>query len=148
MSVYDLRADLDHVRAMQDASLHRQDAGLMPDPHLVGTDEWWSDITDERTPTVTVLGTVTRVWWGSMGDWPMFEVTASSGQRSEWTRAGDYARYVVGLMVKLRYVVQRYKEGVQLASFQDGTTELVLSVDLEASDERSPREVPGPFASG
>ena len=143
--VYDLREDLDRVRAMQDASLHRPDMGLLPDPHLVGTPAWWSAIKKGRRTAVTVEGTITRIWWGRMGAWPEFALSSADGEKSAWTREGDFTRYVVGLRARAAYVVQRFKEGVQLARQGDPTTRLVLAIAIEHSDQRLPSDVPGPF---
>ena len=143
--VYDLREDLNRVRAMQDASLHRPDMGLLPDPHLVGTPAWWSAIKKGRPTAVTVEGTITRIWWGQDGC--LAGVRAQLGRRRKvrMDSRGDYTRYVVGLRARAAYVVQRFKEGVQLARQGDPTTRLVLAIDIEHSDQRSPSDVPGPF---
>src|SRR4029077_9536765 len=39
-------------------------------------------------------GIVSRVYWGSMGEWPECEITDDDGAKSTWTREGDLARYV------------------------------------------------------
>lgn len=133
---------------MQEASLYRSDVGLEPDPYLVGSSEWWTAIDSGEIPRVIVTGTIARVWWGSMGDWPMFSIEQSGGDVADWTREGDYTRYVEGLAVRLTYVTQQFKDAVPTATPGDAHTRLVLAVELELSDERSTAEVPGPFKSG
>jgi len=119
--------------------------GLKPDPHLVGSDEWWAGVASGETPRTVVNGTITRVFWASMGDWPMFTIASDGGDIADWTREGDHTLYVEGLAVQLTYVVQLFKDSVQLARLGDRTTRLVITIDLEHSDERSPATAPGPF---
>jgi len=110
--IYDLRADKAHVRAMQEATKKRPDAGLAPDPALVGSWRWWRAIDSGRFPSTTVEGRIVRVFWASMGDWPMFTLESADGTTSDWTREGDYTRYVEGLEVRLQYVRQRFKDSI------------------------------------
>jgi len=66
---------------------------------------------------------------GSMGDWPEFELTTSSGDRSNWTREANsvdlVGRYVEGCVVELDYVIQRHR----IKSWDGGgETKLVLEI--------------------
>lgn len=144
--VYDLRADKMHVRHMQEATRKRPDVGLAPIPALVGSWRWWRAITSGRYPSTVLDGTIAKVYWGSMGDWPMFTLRTAEGQTSDWTREGDPTRYAEGLQVRLQYVVQRFKESVPDHSI-GGTreTNLVIRTWIEASDMRSDAVGPGPF---
>jgi hypothetical protein len=133
---------------MQEASLFRPDAGLKPDPHLVGSDEWWAAVESGQIRRVVVVGAIARVFWGSMGDWAMFTIEpGDGGDATDWTREGDYTRYAVGLAVRLTYVIERFKDTVPLARLGDASTRLVITIDLEQSDQRSPADVAGPFAT-
>jgi hypothetical protein len=145
--VYDLRADKLRVRHMQEATKTRPDVGLAPVPALVGTWRWWRTINSGRLPSTTLEGTVARVYWGSMGDWPMFTLRTTAGETSDWTREGDHTRYVEGLAIRLQYVVQFYKESIPEKNLPRGTRErkLVIRIWLEASDLRSELDGPGPF---
>lgn len=142
--IYDLRRDTVRVRQLQAASQGRPDVGLLPDPHLVGSWRWWRGIAKGSLPTVEVEGTVDRVFWGSMGDWPMFAIRSAAGELTEWTREGDVALYVPDQRVRLQYVVQRYKPGVAWMN-DDNTSRLVIRIWLEPTDRRSDSVGPGPF---
>src|ERR1041384_4460051 len=91
--VYDLRADEEQLEQMQKVSLDDEsDGGLAPDP-LVGGPEWWDEIEMGRRRTFRIEGTIERVYFGSMGDWPLFSIHGLDGSVSEWTREGDARRY-------------------------------------------------------
>jgi len=143
--VYDLKADKAHVRAMQEATRSRPDAGLAPDPALVSSWRWWRAIKSGRYPSTILEGRIVRVFWASMGDWPMFTLESADSERSDWTREGDYTRYVEGLEVRLQYVVQRFKNSIPDRSLVSRDTKLVTRVWIEPSDRRSSSHVPGPF---
>jgi hypothetical protein len=143
--VYDLRENVSHIAQVQEATLHRRGFGLQPIPALFGSDEWWAALGTPRLPLHSVTGTIARVFWGSMGDWPEFVLKADDSTETTWTREGDYTRYVEGLRCEVRYVVQRSKE--------DGPTakmgwpldhNVVTKILVEESDLRSPKEPPGP----
>jgi hypothetical protein len=143
--VYDLRTDTLHVRHMQEASLRRPDIGLSTSPALIGSDQWWEMAEDGRLVTHEMSGKITKVYWASMGDWPEFELTSADG-RSNWTRQGDYTRYVEGLQVRLAYVLHAWKHPNQYGL---GThAKQVTFVDVEESLERSDPRVPGPGGIG
>lgn len=146
--VYDLRADKVHVRHMQEATRTRPDVGLAPIPALVGSWRWWRAINSGRYPSTILEGTIAKVYWGSMRDWPMFTLRTVDGDTSDWTREGDHTRYVEGLAVRLQYVVQRYKDSVPDRTLGGKReTNLVIRTWLEASDLRSDATGPGPFGS-
>ncbi len=144
--VYDLKADPERLAAMQRATLERSDIGLSASPAVVGTPGWWDALRGGGLPDVTVEGTVARVFWGSMRDWPMFELLADDGERTEWTRLGEIARYVEGLRARIRYTRHPWKvperHGLGAAST------VVIEIDLELSDLRSDPRAPGPGGVG
>jgi hypothetical protein len=144
--IYDLRADKAHVRAMQEATKKRPHAGLAPDPALVGSWRWWRAIDSGRYPSTIVEGRIAKVYWASMGDWPMFTVVSSDGPTSDWTREGDFTRYVEGLGVRLQYVLQRFKDSIPAAALGGNhETKVITRIWIEPSDRRSSLEVSGPF---
>jgi hypothetical protein len=137
--VYDLRADEEQLEQMQKVSLDDEsDGGLAPDP-LVGGPEWWDEIEMGRRRTFRIEGTIERVYFGSMGDWPLFSIRALDGSVSEWTREGDARRYVEGLCVRLCYV--------EHAGSLVRTSQIVGSVEVENSPRRSAGVAPGPHGS-
>jgi hypothetical protein len=144
--VYNLRDDKVHVRHMQEATKNRPDVGLAPIPALVGSRRWWRAVNSGRYPSATLEGSISKVYWGSMGDWPMFTLRAKDGETTDWTREGDHTRYVEGLAVRLQYVVQRYKDSVPDASLAGSReTKLVIRTWIEPSALRSEARGPGPF---
>lgn len=143
VTVYSFEQDTAaYVAAMQKASLDTSNFGLSPSPALVGTPEWWRAANDGTLVRTVVNGTISRVYWGSMGDWPEYELTADDGSKSTWTREGDFARYVEGLRARITFVLHPWKvpdqHGLGPAS------EVVLTVEIEESDRRSDPHAPGP----
>lgn len=144
--LYDLRDDKVHVRHLQEATSNRPDAGLAPIPALVGSSQWWDEIDSGRYPSTIVGGTIVKVYWGSMGDWPMFTLRTAEGETTHWTRQGDHTRYVEGLSVRVQYVVQRFKDSVPDRSLGGKReTQFVVRIWLERSELRSEAAAPGPF---
>ena len=110
MVAYDLAKDEDTIRGVQRATLTTKDFGLVPEIALFGTPEWFGAVADGRIPTHRVTGTIARVYFGSMGDWPEFEIAANQeGAKTKWTRFGNQELYRVGAEVILEYVMQRTK---------------------------------------
>jgi hypothetical protein len=91
----DLAEDLDRIERIQRRTLTTED-GLVADPAPLGTPEWWSAIEGGQLRTEWFEGPISKVYWGSMNDWPEFAVDAQ-GDASTWTREGDITRYVGGL---------------------------------------------------
>jgi hypothetical protein len=145
--IYAFEQDQTRIDAMQKASLSATDFGVGPLPALVGTPEWWRATQDGSLARVTVSGTISRVYWASMGDWPECEVTSDDGSRSTWTREGDIARYVEGLRVRIIYVLHPWKVPHQEHGLGD-LSKIVLTVDVEDSDRRSDPRAPGPGGIG
>jgi hypothetical protein len=120
IQVYNLRFDDDHVFKVQSATLGTTGAGLVPDPHLFGSPDWWATIESGELPIHTITGTISRVFLSGHNDYPEFEID-SDGERSCWTRTTssipgcDLKRselanlYRSGACVKLSYVEQRFK---------------------------------------
>lgn len=146
-TVYDFASDRQRIDAMQKATLGPTDFGVSPHPALVGTPEWWRAIDDGQLPRVELEGTISRVYWGSMGDWPEFELVSDDGARSAWTREGDVSRFVEGLRVRLAYTLHLWK--VEKTSLNLGpASKIVLRIDLEESAKRSDPRAPGPGGVG
>jgi hypothetical protein len=146
--VYDFANDDEGIALMQETSLSDGDMGLANDP-LVGSDIWWQMIRAQQLESVTVQGTIDDVYWGSMGDWPEFSMSAQ-GARSTWTREGDLRRYVESLAVELTYVEHPRKTGPDAAKAL-GMTEaatVVLRILIQNSPLRSSGIAPGPGGVG
>jgi hypothetical protein len=143
---YSLEQDRARIEAMQKASLDATNFGLSLVPALVGTPEWWLATQDGSLAHGVVSGMTSRVYWGSMGDWPMCEVTANDGSKSDWTREGDIARYAEGLQVRFTFVLHPWKTPDQHGL--GGASKIVLTVDVEDSDRRSDPRAPGPGGVG
>ena len=113
--IYDLRADTDHVAAVQKATLTSTDYGIEPTHGLFGSAEWWERIADGRLPLHTLKGIIRRVYMASMGDWPEFEMKCDDGSSLQFTRLqtppdGSLdAFYKVGSEVEVDYVWQNHR---------------------------------------
>lgn len=147
VTVYDLRQDTQLVSSIQEATRRRPGYGLDPSPALLGTPEWWHAVADGRIPSRVEEGLVAAVQWGSMGDWPEWVFRRHDGEERSWTREGDYTRYVEGLRARIRVVTVRWKAGAPavLQLGHDREHDMLIAVELEASNQRSPRHGPGPF---
>lgn len=141
VTVYQLADDLDRVQAVQRATTASDDYGIAPDPALFGSPEWWAAIADGTLPSRRRAGAVSRVFWGSMGDWPEFALTEPTGEVTEWTRMGDPTLYVEGIQA----LVVTVKQSGRTKDAQ--AHEVILEVQLEQSDSRSSPFGPGPFAA-
>ena len=129
---------------MQRTSL-TTDGGLEPIP-LVASDEWWTHIAEGAIPLVRLDGTITRVYWASMADWPEFEICDESGELSSWTREGDARRFVEGLSVRVEYVEHPWKPS-NLGGH--GThSRIVLGQWVQESVLRTAGIAPGPGGVG
>lgn len=145
--VYDLRDDKQRVRHMQEATRSRPDAGLAPVPALIGSWRWWRAIKTGKLETVAVEGTITKAMWTGMGDYPEFSMVDANGETTNWTREGDYTRYVEGLAVRVEYVVQFFKDTIPAVAqgHLGPTTNQVIRISIEHSSARSSSQAPGPF---
>ena len=107
--VYDLRGDHKRIAEVQSATLNSDDAGLVPEQGVYGSPEWWRAISDGVIPMQTLLGTIGRVYMSGHNDYPEFEVD-DGVSRTQWTREGPDAAYVIGRSVQIEYVLQRFKK--------------------------------------
>jgi hypothetical protein len=144
--IYSFEQDQTRIDAMQKASLGTNNFGVSSLPALVGTPEWWLATQDGLLARTIVSGTISRVYWGSMGDWPECEVTSDDGAKSTWTREGDISRYVEGLRAQIVYVLHPWKTSDQEVRLPGGS-KIVLTIEIEESDRRSTRARPVPVAS-
>lgn len=131
LTVYRLREDSDYIAKVQRATLTTKGFGIQPTHGLFGSQEWWSNIETNALPTVTVRGSISRIYMGSMNDWPEFEVTESDGSTSKWSRyalSKEFAQaYAVGRPAEIDYVVQRFRPS---AFTPNGETKIVLEVRI------------------
>jgi hypothetical protein len=148
--VYDLAVDVEHVRQVQDASLHRPGFGFPPEPFLFGSPEWWQQIESGAIPTKWVEGLITDVYWASMADWPEFRMRSEDGTETTWTRMGDARRYVEGLHAKISYVELEWKKDAaeDVLLTLGPTAKVELKMWVEESPLRSPAVAPGPGGVG
>jgi hypothetical protein len=143
--VYDFATDASRIATMQRATLGDGSYGLNPKPALVGTPDWWGAIYAGALPLTTLEGTIHSVYWGSMGDWPEFELAVDDGSRSRWTRAGDLSRYVEGLRARVSSTRHPWKTPDPM---RGEANNVLLRVELEPSDKRSDPRAPGPGGIG
>jgi len=144
ITVYGLAADTEGVKQMQEISLGPSDLGLAPAP-LICSDKWWKEIESGERPTHVVEGTISKVYWGSMGDWPEFKLAGET--TTTWTRKGNGRRYVEGLRARLSWVEHPWKTPGKFAAAGD-ISQIVLSIEIEDSPLRSAAIAPGPGGQG
>jgi hypothetical protein len=142
--LYDFRDQTEKIAAMQRTSLTHETMGLAPAP-LVASDDWWAEIDSGAIPPVRLDGVVTRVYWGSMADWPEFELRDARGELSSWTREGDARRFVEGLTFRLEYVEHPWKHP---RPGEPRMRRVVLGQWIEESPLRSAGIAPGPGGVG
>ena len=113
ITLYQLRRDKQHIEAVQKATLNTEEFGIQQTHGLFGSAEWWSKIASGELPVHHLCGRITKVYMGSMGDWPEFRMQTDSGEESSWSRFANNADladfYVEGRRIELDYVVQRFK---------------------------------------
>lgn len=144
VTLYDLAEDVARVQQMQKVALDEStDMGLSVRPALVGSNDWRRRVDAGELPSQTLRGRISRVFWTGHGDYPEFEITEESGEKSSWTREGDISRYVEGLAVELRYVLHPWK--VPGLHGLGDSSRLVVSIRIQSSDQRFDPSAPGPF---
>jgi hypothetical protein len=104
-AVYRLCDDSRKIADVQRATLSTTEFGIAPTHGLFGSEVWWAHIATGTLEVHTLRGAITRVYMGSMGDWPEFEMRSDSGELSRWTREVNSAElagvYAVGCGVEL-----------------------------------------------
>jgi hypothetical protein len=143
--IYLLRDDAERLHQMQASTTDDATMGLSPEPALIGTPEWWHLVDAEQLEVEEIVGTISEVRWGSMGDWPEFSVVSTTGKKESFTREGDHTRYVEGLKCRVRWVRHPWK-------VEQGTLgthcQIVLEIWVENSTRRSDARAPGPGGVG
>jgi hypothetical protein len=108
VKIYDLKQDHRKINLVQKATLETKDYGLVPEPALFGSPDWWRAVEENLIPVHTIEGIISRVYMSGHNDYPEFEI--DDGQKkTQWTREGKDEAYVVGRRVKLKYVFQKPK---------------------------------------
>ena len=106
--VYQLRQNRRFIEQVQEATLHSEDSGIVPEHGLFGSDEWWAAIADGHLPTHTIRGRISQIYMSGHNDFAEFEVDDGVA-RTSWGRQGDDSWYVVGRSVQIDYVLTRFK---------------------------------------
>ena len=119
--IYSLREDRDHINAVQRATLETTDLGLVPDPWLFGSLDWWEGVGSGDIPIQTVVGQISHVFMSGHNDYPEFEID-DGASKTHWTRQTSEVPgsalsrrqmadlYREGARVRLSYVLQRFKK--------------------------------------
>jgi hypothetical protein len=80
--IYQLHENHSLIEAVQDATLHRKDAGLKITHGLFGSEEWWSNIANGCLPIITIRDVISSVFMTGHNDYPEFEITSDTGEKS------------------------------------------------------------------
>ncbi len=110
LKVYDLKEDKNYINLVQQATLHRDDAGLKSEYGLFGSTEWWNAIDKGLIPKVQIEGKITKVYMGGHNDFPEFELTTDNNEKTSWERKGVDNFYNVGRRIRIVYVTQEFKK--------------------------------------
>lgn len=84
----------------------------------------------------TLRGIISRIYMGSMRDWPEFTLRTDNGEESHWTREANspaqFQLYQEGCRVELDYVIQHHR----LKSWDNGAeTKCVVEIRIEAQQD-------------
>lgn len=82
LTIYRLRADKDFIAQVQKATTTSEEFGIEPTHGLFGSSEWWHHVSDGTLPVQTLRGAITRVYMGSMNDWPELTMRTETGEES------------------------------------------------------------------
>jgi hypothetical protein len=110
----------------------------------VGSPKWWEAIERGDLRRYDLAGEITREWWGSMADWPEFELRDAEGALTTWTREGDARRFVPGTKARVLYVEHPWKKPGPFGPM----SQLVLGVWVEDGPTRVSAFAPGPGGAG
>ncbi len=129
--VYQLRRDKTYISAVQLATQMTGKGGIEPVHGLFGSEQWWKAIATGERPLQTLRGVITKLYMGSMNDWPEFSMRTDSGEESSWSRYANGEQlgqlYEPGLRIELDYVVERHRP----KSFDfDAETKCVVEIRL------------------
>lgn len=114
VTVYRLAHDKEKIASIQKATLTTSDFGIRQTHGLFGSKEWWVKIAAGELPQHTLKGVISKVYMGSMGDWPEFRVKTEDGAEESFTREYSTrelaAEYREGRAVEIDYVWQQHKK--------------------------------------
>lgn len=148
-TIYSLSEDRKHVANVQKATLTTEDYGIQQTHGLYGSKDWWAQIAEGKLEKKTISGVVSRVYMGSMNDWPEFTVRNESGEEESFSRYANNPtlgkEYQEGRKIEIDYVMQKHKR-----SFGSGSldTKCVIEVRIQTIPNQSvlstPRAAPSP----
>ena len=128
--LYRFSKAIDRIQRIQTATTTTEEFGIVPDPHLFGSPEWWESIEKGEKKVFHLSGEITRIHTGGVGDWPEFEMIDDQGNYRTWAKEGDKRRYVEGLKIRIQYVEYQNR-------YDHSTGNHILEIDIEESDKRS-----------
>ena len=116
--IYRLRDSKESLRQMQEASLSHPFLGLKITHGLIGTEEWWENISTGKLPLCTVRGVVRGLWLGMYHSEPgSFAMELEDGtifQHMTELDAKESAEvFKLGCVVEADYVLQEAKSPIQ-----------------------------------
>ncbi len=100
--VYELRADGERVRHLQETIARDHDFSTLPYPF--GSDAWWNAIDSGSIECHRIEGTITDAKPTRLPDRQDFHMVTPDGSDLAGVRHGDPTRYVEGLYVRFDYV--------------------------------------------
>jgi len=135
--VYELKKNQRYIDQVQHATLTTKEFGIESTHGLFGSDEWWRAIAFGQLPIHTQVGTISKVYMGSMNDWPMFDLLTDTGEKSSWTREVNFSErdslYRAGSRVEIDYVWQNSRPKSWSKGAEQKQVLEIRIADLEAS---------------
>lgn len=134
-TVYALKDDRQQIERIQQATLTTKKFGLELTHGLFGSDEWWNAIASGELPIHTLKGVISKVYMGSMNDWPMFALKDATGQEEHFTREANTPQldslYQEGRIAEMEYVWQTARK----TFWNRGTDrKVVIAIRIEERD--------------
>jgi len=132
VTIYCLKDDKKYLSDLQNASKDlRPDIGLeISEFGLIGNPDWWEAVQDGRIPTEVVEGKVSKVYKTGHNDFPQFDID-SNGKITSWMQYGNWQYYKVGNIIKISYVLQKFKKPLKGVG---DSTQVVLTVEAQNVD--------------
>ena len=137
-TIYELSEDRKHVANVQKATLTTEDFGIQQTHGLFGSKDWWAQIAEGKLEKKAISGVVSRVYMGSMNDWPEFTIRKDNGEEENFSRYANNPtlgkEYKKGRRIEIDYVIQKHKKSYNGESLD---TKCVIEIRIQTRPNKS-----------